>query len=74
MLAFNPQLIDLLYMKLMANAGVMRKIRKIRHKHIALVNEIKVMETRTNKEYALVETEKVKVKGVEKQVCKGDFQ
>ena len=58
----------------MANVGVMRIIWKIRHKHIAVVNEIKVMETRTKKKYVLVETEKVKVKGVEKQVCKGDFQ
>lgn len=58
----------------MANAGVMREIWKIRYKHIALVNEIKVMEMRTKKEYAPVKTEEVKVKGVEKQVRKGDFQ
>lgn len=58
----------------MANVGVMRKIWKNRYKHIALVNEIKVMEMRTKKEYAPVKTEDVKVKGVEKQVRKGDFQ
>lgn len=58
----------------MANAGVTRKLWKIRSKHIALVNEIKVMEMRSKKEYAPVKTEEVKVKGVEKQVRKGDFQ